>query len=855
MASQDNPELKRLVAEAMRLGPAERERFLETLPEATRIEVTRRIDEAMTAQTRVGDLDDLVLAQHFPSEPEIWTPATGKRVGAYVLIEKIGTGGYGDVWKVQERELPRRVLAMKILHPGLHSDRVLRRFRTEMAALQKLDHQGIAKFLGSGLTPANVPYFVMQYVNGLQLDGYCQRDHPPIRELVRLFVELCEAVHHAHQNGLVHRDLKPSNVLVANPRGTPPYPVVVDFGVVKAIEEPLTMETEYSTRDQPLGTWQYMSPEQVDGHPDVSVPSDIYSLGVILYQLLVGTCPLERHRLQAASDENRRRLVREEPCEPIHLRFRRNGAEGQSILARHRGLDRHQLYRILKGIPGRVAMRAVKKEPSHRYQSALEMAEELRGFLIRRPPAAPKPSVIKFLFGFVVASAVAVSGGYLVWDRFRPMYQPQDLPPDSPPRDDPKKQTPKPEERETPQASKDDSTSLSERPWHAAHVDDLGRRFFHEFAAGRFGSKVAPSKAVAISRANDALALISDPDSQRKMSALLVWRRGDDGPLVRTVTLSGETDPSRGGSPAFTLLGFDAAENHLYAASPSAGLFEWDVARSSTVSEARAVLPLGDGIPIALDASHPTRIAVCFDDGRVRSIDPQRPDRVWDVPGGDGQVALAEVSPDGRWLLTVSGEGQNRVRIRDLNQLDSTHELSPPGETGPTFAAAFSSDGTKVAISHGSSLSLWDCASGEREWSPAAEEDSTSPMIFSLAIAPDRRHIVSGHFGGRMRLWRLDARATSGSSSPPDPSGHDNTVNVITWSDRGEVVASASWNGDIRFWRRAPNGELAPSASPIRLGQRERASSIRFNRDDSEVIVVTDRVVQVWPVPADVREP
>jgi serine/threonine protein kinase len=240
--------------------------------------------------------------------------------GRYSLQEKIGEGGMGEIWVAKQTAPVKRKVALKLIKTGMDSRAVLQRFEQERQALALMDHPNIAKVLGGGITPTGQPYFVMELVNGLPLNKFCDELKLTLNERLELFVPICQAVQHAHQKGIVHRDLKPANILVTMIDGKP-VPKVIDFGVAKATSGKLTEETMSTGFGAVVGTLEYMSPEQAGfAGEDIDTRSDIYSLGVILYELLTGLRPIDSKRLKKAALNEMIRIIREEDCTPLSSR-------------------------------------------------------------------------------------------------------------------------------------------------------------------------------------------------------------------------------------------------------------------------------------------------------------------------------------------------------------------------------------------------------------------------------------------------------------------------------------------------------------------------------------------------------
>jgi serine/threonine protein kinase len=272
----------------------------------------------------------------------------GMVIGPYKLLQQIGEGGMGVVFMAEQEAPVRRRVALKIVKPGMDSAQVIARFEAERQALALMDHPNIARVLDAGATTSSRPYFVMELVHGVPITRYCDENKLSPRQRLELFVPVCQAVQHAHQKGIIHRDLKPSNVMVTLHDGQP-VPKVIDFGVAKATQQRLTERTLFTQYGTMVGTLEYMAPEQAEmSGLGVDTRSDIYSLGVLLYELLTGTTPLEQSRLREAAYEEMLRLIREEePLRPSQ-RISRSGDRLATISAA-RGTEPAHLTRLMRG--------------------------------------------------------------------------------------------------------------------------------------------------------------------------------------------------------------------------------------------------------------------------------------------------------------------------------------------------------------------------------------------------------------------------------------------------------------------------------------------------------------------------
>ncbi len=309
-------------------------------------------------------------------------PALPYSIGPYRLVEKLGEGGFGEVFAAEQSEPVRRRVALKILKPGMDSRAVLSRFEAERHALALMDHPSVAKVLDAGATDEGRPYFVMELVGGESIDAFCDRGEVSLRDQLALFIAVCRAVEHAHQKGVIHRDLKPSNILVAAADGKPLLKVI-DFGIAKAAAEVLAGETLHTRAGEFLGTPEYMSPEHAEtGGADVDTRADVYSLGAILYRILTGRLPFESERLRGAGIAQIQRVLREEePPRP-------------SVAARERERGSTVHSRELSGDLDWIIGRAMEKDRARRYSSAAALADDIERHLRDEPVLAGPPSTL-----------------------------------------------------------------------------------------------------------------------------------------------------------------------------------------------------------------------------------------------------------------------------------------------------------------------------------------------------------------------------------------------------------------------------------------------------------------------------
>jgi non-specific serine/threonine protein kinase/serine/threonine-protein kinase len=335
------------------------------------------------------------------------TEKPGTVIGPYKLMEQIGEGGFGLVFVAEQLEPVKRKVALKIIKPGMDSKQVIARVEAERQALALMDHPNIARVLDAGSTDSGRPYFVMELVRGIPITDYCDKNQLPPKERLELFITVCQAIQHAHQKGIIHRDVKPSNVLVTSHDGKP-VAKVIDFGVAKAIHQQLSAHTIYTNFAQMIGTPLYMSPEQAEmSGLDIDTRSDIYSLGVLLYELLTGTTPLEKRRFAEAAYDEIRKLIREE--EPPKPSTRLSNSDSLASIAAQRHTEPGKLSRLMRGDLDWITMKALEKDRTRRYETANGLARDIQRHLSDAPVEACPPSASYRLRKFAKKNRAAIN--------------------------------------------------------------------------------------------------------------------------------------------------------------------------------------------------------------------------------------------------------------------------------------------------------------------------------------------------------------------------------------------------------------------------------------------------------------
>ncbi len=665
------------------------------------------------------------------------TEKPGTVIGPYKLLQQIGEGGMGVVYMAEQEEPIRRKVALKIIKPGMDSRQVVARFEAERQALAMMDHQNIARVLDAGTTQAGRPYFVMELVHGLRITEYCDRNKLPLDDRLSLLVQVCQAIHHAHQKGVIHRDIKPSNVMVTLYDGQP-VPKVIDFGVAKAIEHRLTEKTMFTQYGQIIGTPEYMSPEQAEmSGLDVDTRSDVYSLGVLLYELLTGTTPLSREELlQGGLDHMLQAIRDQEPPKPS-LRLSESGEAVATISARRR-VDSRELSLLLRGELDWIVMRALEKDRTRRYDTVSSLAADIMRHRNNEPVEASPASTAYRLRKFArrhksLISTAAAFAAILVLGTIT-------------------------------------STWQAIRAWNAeqAALDQTKIARTAEVEAIEQRDQASTQRQVAIT---------AKREIERQLRTNLIARAAH----------------------AYQIGDFRHVEQYLRQArrgsQPQELGFEWyHLWHAWNEAVGRPSMPVF-GHPRDMSISADGEILALADAyGGYVTLWGLRERRKIEEFGHQGDFCnpFVAFSPDGN-TLAYSGDDPTRVILRDM-QTKQQRELPEgmPGHEKRICDVAFSPDGTLLASgSVDGEIILWDWQSGKmiRQFS------GHTWHVNSVAFSPDGKLLASASFDKTVRIWSVESGEQERTFR-----GHTGALRQVAFSPDGRVVVSGGQDRVVKVW-------------------------------------------------------
>ncbi len=711
--------------------------------------------------------------------------------GRYVLVEKLGEGGMGEVWTADQTEPVKRKVALKLVKTGMDSAAVLARFEAERQALALMDHPGIARVLDGGLTPHGQPFFVMELVQGQTLMTFCEERRLTIRQRLELFVPICQAVQHAHSKGIVHRDLKPANILVTMVDGKA-VPRVIDFGLAKAMSGDLTEEGVRTQAGGVIGTLEYMAPEQAAG-TDLDTRADVYSLGVILYELLAGTRPFDSRLVKTASMLEFLRLIQE--TEPPRPSARVAADPRLPALAGMRRMAPAALAPLLRGELDWVAMKSLEKRRERRYETASALAADLQRHLADEPVEARPPSVGYRLGKFLARNRVLVSaaalvllsliagGGLAIWQAVVARQA----------RDDALALV-----GEKSRLA-DDNAALAKTESEARAARELELR---RSQAVLFGSQIERSALIRERSPWAAYAMLYDlsfcPVEQRD----LAWNAAVAVTLRQRIGTFGTVGTANALSPDGKILAVATSRDVRLLAIPSSTTLarlprQGDRGVRVVFSPDSNTVAIISGDPMGLPQPPMPGTAQLFDTAGKNH---------GSLEGHTDRVAALAFSPDGKTAVTGSGDGT--ARVWDLATFKQTHLLGDHGK--PVAAVAFSPDGKTLATGgFDHAVRLWD--------STTFQNTAT---------------------------WKVESKPTApGLGEQKHPFGAAGVV-ALDFSPNGKTLAVASSNRVIEF-REVAGGALTAAIRDLPLYPR----SMQFSHNGAGILLDAVRA-GLWDIPS-----
>jgi WD40 repeat protein/tRNA A-37 threonylcarbamoyl transferase component Bud32 len=782
--------------------------------------------DAMTTADFAGSIPRMPPA----AQPD---PLLGATIaGRYRVLGVIGEGGFGLVYEAEQVAPVRRRVALKVLKPGMDSKAILARFEAERQALAVMDHPCIAKVLDAGETDRGLPFFVMELVKGSPITDYCDRQRLTIQQRLDLFARVCEAIQHAHTKAIIHRDIKPSNILVEVPEGAEPTPKVIDFGIAKAMAQKLTEQTLFTERGQMIGTPEYMSPEQAEmGAGDIDTRSDVYALGVLLYELLTGERPFD---LRRAAILEIQRVIRE--VEPPKPSTRLTGlGETATRIAECRRTDPRTLSGTLRKELEWIPLKALRKDRTERYRSAADLGDDVRRYLAGEALEAGPESASYRLRKFVRRNrgpvlAVAAVFAALVLGVIGTGYGLVTA------------------ERETKRANAEATAAREAEAQQARLVAEATRE---RDAAEEARRTIESSSYIAnVQMASEDFESRRFGRVRQRLDACPEHLRGwewfaldarSDRSLVRIL---GHTRPVESAS-------FSPDGTRIVSVSYGSARV-WDAATGESLAEltghtvfvcSASFSP--DGTRIVTASRLP--VGVVDDLGQFPGLDGKRrfaesvdrTARVWDattgasiieLTGHTGPVVSASFSPDGTRIVTASDNGT--ARIWDASTGESLAQLN--GHSGEVSSASYSADGTRiVTASADNTARVWDAATGARLAVLAGHEEPVKSASFS----PDGTRIITTAVNRTARIWN----AATGTSCA-ELTGHTGGVRSASFSPDGTRIVTTSWDHTAQIWE-ASTGELLAEL----IGHRAQVVSASFSPDGTRIVTASsDSTARTW---------
>jgi WD40 repeat protein/serine/threonine protein kinase len=777
------------------------------------------------------------------------TESPGTVIGPYKLIEQIGEGGMGSVWMAQQTKPVQRLVAVKLIKAGMDTRQVIARFEAERQALALMDHPNIARVLDGGTTkgePGGVspgrPYFVMDLVKGVPITRYCDEHHLTPRQRLELFIPVCQAIQHAHQKGIIHRDLKPNNVLVA-PYDGKAVVKVIDFGVAKAAGQQLTDRTLVTGFGAVVGTLEYMSPEQAElNNHDIDTRSDIYALGVLLYELLAGSPPFSRKELEQAGMVEMLRVIREQ--EPSKPSTKLSSSDALPTLSANRGTEPAKLAKLVRGELDWIVMKALEKDRSRRYETANGFAADVSRYLAGEPVLAHPPSTAYRFRKFArkYRTPLCVAGAFLlllvvgvvisVWQAVRATAAEGVAEERKREADGAKQQAEKRGEELAElngtlrRAKYIADMNLAHHAWaennlirtrelldlHRPGPGETDLRGFEWHYLNRLFHgelhiwQAHPGNVTAIAFTSNGKRLFSCGRTQTRQSMSVSDARQAPREIKLWDVATGRQLPLRLKEPTDKVwhLAVNPDGTRLAAACGDQGIRLWDL----TTGE-QSTLPRHEqerDVYVGFSPDGKRLVAASLPDRDAPEVDCLTA-RVWDLAGPWVVMTVEKLqrfrkdigfSPDGK-LLAFADTPRDRVQVFDA--VTGREAFTCKYADGRVWHAVFSPDGKRLATCVNGGVQFWDVGTHEA----VATWPIASITCDFLAYSPDGKRLAVATVEGAVQLWDTATKQRVNTFN-----GHSGYLYMVAFSPDGTQLASAGSDGTVRLWDPTGRREMVP---------------------------------------------